>query len=258
MLLGACGSPESEAVRYTRALTESADHAEAKALCLGLESAALQGDCLVSAMEQWGVVDAAECSAVSAPVWYDECLFLLAERQRTGVDLDTAIATCASTRFARKCAWHLVQDEAQASLDETPAVAEARIAAFDRSRAVPDAGEQFWYIRFQELAAAERPVAETDCEGLQHTDACQRGLRRYLRSVLDALGKRNLEQVCARELGQRATRGGEPAWVDGPVARDEESHWAEQRCTRMGGHQGAGPAPATLPLPGPGQVEGPR
>ena len=257
-LLLACQQPESAAVRYARALTEAADYAEAKALCLSLEDQSLRADCQVSAMEAWDVVDEAECKDVSAPVWFDECLFLLAERQRISVDLDTAIDTCNRTRFARKCAWHLVQDEAQASLEEPPAQAELRLAPFVVSRPVPDAAEQFWFIRFQELAAAKEPVTELDCQGLKDPVACQAGIQRYVRMVLDALGRHQLEKVCQGEPGERAKRGGEPAWYDGPIAHQEEASWVDGHCTRRPvGRIGDGPAPETLPLP-PGLAGGAR
>ena len=232
LLLGvlACGSPKSDAVRYAEALGEAADYESATAMCAGIGDLGLRGDCKVGAMERHGVLEEAECDAVQSDLWQDECRFLLAERLRASGDLTLAIDTCNRTRFARKCAWHLVQDEAQASVDEAPAVAEARIAPFLVSRPVPDAGLQFWIIRFREQAAAGQQIDERVCDEVVDRQTCVEGFFRHLASVLDALGRARLDEMCAAEVGARATTGGQTAWAEGPLARSAESRWAGTHC----------------------------
>jgi len=232
LLLGllSCGSPKSDAVRYAEALGEASDFESARSLCAGITDVGLRGDCKVGAMERHRVLDEAECDGVQSDLWRDECRFLLAERQRASGDLALAIDTCNSTRFARKCAWHLVQDEAQASVDEAPAVAEARITPFLVSRPVPDAALQFWIIRFREQAAAGKQLDERVCDEVIDRQTCVEGFFRHLATVLDALGRARLERVCAKDGDALATTGGEPAWAEGPLARAAESRWVRAHC----------------------------
>ena len=229
-LLACEGEPDH--ARYRRALVEAPDWQAAEEACGGIADPDLQGDCMVSTMERFNLLDAGSCAVVKAPVWRDECLFLLAERQWRAGELEVGLATCLGTRFRRMCNWHLLQDEVEATLDAPASEAEARLIAYQAVARMPDGPQQFWLIRLRERAAQGIPVDEADCEGLHDPAGCLDGVRVHVRAQLEALGKANLAALCRKEAGARVMNGKQPAWRRGPVAAEAEDRWVADRCPR--------------------------
>ncbi|MCB9777464.1 MAG: hypothetical protein H6742_02745 [Alphaproteobacteria bacterium] len=229
-----CG-PRTDAERYAYALTDAPDFDRARESCLGIRASMSRGDCLVAAMERFDRLEAVDCDAMRADepalaLWRDECRFLLAERQRGAGALLEAVDTCQSTRFHRQCLWHLVQDEAEASLDESPLQAEARLGIFAGAHRIPDAAVQFWTIRTRTRAAKGVPPDERDCDSLADRESCIEGVRRYIRLTLDTRARHLDTSGCDEEHDVSGTLSGRRAWVDGPAARDTVRRWWELRC----------------------------
>lgn len=230
-----CGGGDSDASLYTRALTQAASYDDARRLCDRIRDPGTRGDCQVASMESWGRLDPAECVALAqgAPelaLWRDECMFQLAERLRAAGDLDGALAACVDTRFARQCAWHLVQDEAEASLDEPPPRAEQRLSRFSGIQRLPDAPMQFWLVRFRAAAAAGTPPAETVCAGLSAPEPCYDALGRSVRLVLDARHRADRVGACGSLSEDGAKLDMRPSWSPGPRANAYVDQWRAQRC----------------------------
>ncbi|MCK6502324.1 hypothetical protein L6R53_02815 [Myxococcota bacterium] len=242
----------SDAERYHHALVEARSYATARASCRRIEDPDSRGDCLVGVMEVWQRLDAAGCHEILAPagagagaapelaVWRDECMFQLAERQRAHGDLPTALRTCLDSRWARECSWHLLQDEAEASLDEPAAVAEARIRAFRDAPRLPDASLQFWIIRARAGAARGRPVSEADCAALAAPAPCREALGVTVRSMLDARLRAEGTSGCAHVVQTAATLSG-VAWLPGPLVDAEVARWASARCPTSGAERSGPP-----------------
>lgn len=228
----ACAPERGDAGWYAAALADATDHASAKQMCAEIGELRLRSDCQVAAMERWGGLAEAECLEVSDPVWADECRFQLAERLRVAGDLAGGIDACHRTRFRRQCSWHLLQDEAQDSVDETPAEAQRRLRPFAASNPLPDAGRHFWAIRMQEQNGAGRSADETDCDQVADSQSCTIAFERHVHRTLDALGRANLAKVCGAETGQRAFTREVPTWLPGPLATAAERRWVDARCTQ--------------------------
>ncbi len=233
LLLTACRG-EPDALRYREALAGAATWAEAREACAGMRDEGGRSDCLLAAMDRFDRLDAAGCATLGDPVWADECRFRLAERLGERGELARGLALCARTRFRRDCQWHLLQDEAERGLGEPPAVAEARLDAFSGAVALPDAGGQFWLIRFREAAAAGEPADEASCEGLRRPEDCRAGLRRFLRESLDRAA-RGGGLDCVAGLAPRVTRRGRPVWSEGPFTRSVVAAWLAERCAAGAG-----------------------
>lgn len=248
LALMGCGDPppDAGASAYHRALKSDAGYAAAAAACQDIADERVRGDCLLAVMERWEHLDPASCDALTDPVWADECRFQLAERQRAAGKLAIAIQTCEGTRFRRSCAWHLLQDEAQAAATEDAAAAEERLAPFRASRSIPDAPLQFWKMWFRERSADDHALDEAVCAGLAAPRACERAVDAYVRGMLDELGRRDPQRLCRQERGLRARTGGGPAWRMGPIAGAAEDRWVHERCG-----DGAPPPPTAAGLPPP-------
>jgi len=216
---------------YHEALTTDGGYGVSAAACARLPTPRVRGDCLVASMERWESLDPALCAGLEDALWADECRFQLAERQRAAGDLAAGLATCEQTRFRRSCAWHLVQDEAEAAADDDLPTAEVRIPALATSRAVPDAPLQFWLIRFREGSARGQVLDEAACDALVDVRSCEQAVWAWVRAMLDELGKRDPARLCARPLGDRVHNvDGEPAWRAGPIAVEAEQRWVHERC----------------------------
>ena len=201
---------------------------------------ATRGDCEVATMERWESLDANDCRAIAQGppelvLWRDECMFQLAERLRAAGELDRALETCMDTRFSRQCSWHLVQDEAEASLAEAPTVAEARIARFAQAGRIPDAALQFWSIRLRSSAAAGALPDEAACAGLADPAPCQEAVRRYVRLVLDTRLRGDRALACGQVEAASGTVMQRPAWADGPLAAAAALEWHVAHCGRRPG-----------------------
>ena len=226
----ACGETASES--YSAALMETESYVGSLAHCSRIDSDDLRDDCRVAAMEVWSRLEDSDCEIVESPLWHDECLFLLGERQWQGGDLALGLRTCEQSRFRRNCAWHLIQDEVQASIALPADEAEARIASFVEARAVPDAAMQFWTIRFREQAGEGMVLNAADCEGLRDAIACRAAVERHVLAILDAQSSRDMQAVCTAPRGGRATLNGQPAWIDDAVTGQAEALWVRTRCER--------------------------
>lgn len=229
LTLPACHPPRSDAEHYVAALAAE-DFSVARAACRRIRDREARDDCYLAALEAHHRLSEEDCAEIQSPRWSAECLFQLAERQSAAGDLDLALLTCERSRFARFCAWHLLQDEVQAGLDEPVDVAEARVDRFRGARAIPDALHQFWLIRFREQGAAGETLDEADCEDSRDPVACRHAVEDHVRRVMDALGKASRHSTCLAEPGQRATTRGGPAWKPGPVANAAEARWVAERC----------------------------
>lgn len=235
----ACKRP-SDAERYHRALTQSDSFEQAGQECRAIVDVDSRGDCLVGVMEVWRHLDPQDCLAMTEGVggrgppqmalWRDECMFQLAERLRAHGDLEGALVACQETRWARQCAWHLVQDEAEASLDEAPPVAEARIARFEGAQRLPDAALQFWTIRQRAAAARGTRLSEQDCAALVSPAPCQQALRVSVRTMLDARLRADAGATCGPADAPDDTVGFDTAWMSGPIVDALVAEWASERC----------------------------
>ena len=229
VVLLACAVVQGDADAYRAALAAS-DLGLGLAACAAIETQHARGDCQDAVMDRHASLDVAACERVEAGMWRDECQFQVAERTWRVGDVALAVDICSRGRFARPCTWHLLQDEAQASVAEPAAVAEARLEPYARNRAVPDAGRQFWVARFRARAGADHPLDEADCAVLRDPTSCNDAVADYQRQVLDALRKADLGRVCAAPLGQRATIASGPSWRMGPLTQAVEEAWVAQWC----------------------------
>jgi hypothetical protein len=221
----------SSAAAYHEALTTDGGYPASADACARLPDARVRGDCLLAAMERWQTLEPALCDGLEDPVWADECRFQLAERTRAAGDLAAGLAICETTRFRRSCAWHLVQDEAEAAADEDLPTAEHRIAALSTSAAMPDAPVQFWLVRFREGSARGQVLDEADCAGLRDPRSCEQAVWAWARAMLDELGKRDPTRLCETPAGRRIRNTeGVPAWAPGPISTAAEARWAAERC----------------------------
>lgn len=241
LILG-CAGPRSDAELYSEALARTETFEQADGLCRRIVDDDGRGDCLMAIFERYDRLQPSDCGSIDMGIWRDECMFQLAERQRAAGELATAIQTCHENRFGRNCAWHLLQDEAEASLDDAPVDAEKRIAPFSASRRLPDAGRQFWTIRFRELGARGTTLDEALCDGLAEPSSCREAVAVHVRTILDATGRTNRARTCAAAPGRRATIKGNPAWLAGPVTLAAEADWVGRWCGENAG--------APIPRPG--------
>lgn len=222
---------------------EADSFARARSSCLGIRDPDSRGDCLVGVMEVWQRLEPGDCHAIlsatsmgPAPelaLWRDECMFQLAERLRAHGQLPAALDACLDSRWARECSWHLLQDEAEASLDQAPADAEARIQAFRQAPRLPDAAGQFWAIRMRAGAARGLPVSEGDCATLTAPEPCLQALGVTVASMLDARLRAGALDACALRAEPGAILGPDVAWTPGPLVDAEVARWASQRCPAL-------------------------
>lgn len=234
LLLGVACAPDpvvQSAEAYHEALTTDGGYVVSAAACARLPTPRVRGDCILAAMERWETLDPALCAGLEDSLWADECRFQLAERQRAAGDLAAALSMCEQTRFRRSCAWHLVQDEAEAAVDEDLRSAEARIPALATSRVIPDAPVQFWLIRFREGSARGQVLDEAGCGTLRDARSCEQAVWAWVRAMLDELGRRDPARLCALPDGERVRNvDGEPAWAAGPITVGAEANWVAERC----------------------------
>lgn len=225
---------ESDAARYTRALSSAPDFAAAKAACAPISDPDTRGDCQVTITERFEVTELTACEHVDSDLWQHECRFLLAERIGQHGSIDDALAVCVTSRFRRHCAWHLLQDAVEESILLDAGEAERVLAGFRAVEALPDAPLQFWRIRLRERAGHDFALDERECLGRYTEGACIEAHRRHVGDVLDGLARRDAAPVCARPHGERALRRGEPVWRQGPVVAAAERRWVDARCRGLG------------------------
>lgn len=236
----ACG-PRGDSALYSHALTSAGTYEQARASCDRIQRVDSRGDCQVAIVERFERYELAECERIlgmepRTALWRDECVFLVAEGLRKRGELDLALEACVQTRFARQCAWHLVEDEANASLTEEPAVAERRIERFSKARPIPDAAMQFWRIRFRTAAGQGHPPDELVCAALQAPTPCLEAFERGIIELLEARRAREPQQVCPPAGALGDTMGRETmdlAWARGPRADLLLESWRRDRCTPL-------------------------
>ena len=181
-------------------------------------------------MERWQHLEPTDCAEVTSHLWRDECVFLLAERQWKGGQQVEGLATCRQTRFARACTWHLIQDEAEAALMESPEVAEARLSAFAASGVAPDAPIQFWKLWLRGRSGAGLPIDERSCAALQNAHPCQEAVGRYIHELLEANARQDRTHVCTAAPGERVRTAQGPVWLPGPLTETVEQQWVSRYC----------------------------
>mgnify|MGYP000312211730 CR=1 FL=1 len=235
LLVAGCASPPTEAEAYARALSSAPNYATARASCDHIADPSVRGDCQVTITERFARLDPADCDTVDGEVWQDECRFLMAERiGRTG-DLDAALATCVTSRFRRHCAWHLLQDAAENTLHKPHAVAEQVLHGFMEVQALPDAPNQFWRIRWRELAGEGQTLDEAGCSGLLSEPGCRDALDRHVFDMLQVVARRDRAGICGKPAGQRVLHSGQPAWTLGPLTAAAEARWVTEHCSALAG-----------------------
>ena len=245
LLLVACSGGRSDAEAYREALVSAKTFSAAQVACDGIRDAASRGDCQVTITERFGPVDETACAHVTDPVWLDECRFLLAERIGQTGDLPLAISVCKQSRFRRYCAWHLLQDAVDATLDQSAAEAEQVLEDFGGIPSLKDAPFQFWRIRFRELSGHGRSASEADCTGRTHQLGCEQALTRHVWELLEVVARRDRQRVCALPRGERVMNRGTPSWLPGPLTTAAEAQWESKHCLRSGAS--AGEASRTAP-----------
>ena len=229
LALGACNRGLGDAGWYTAALAEKS-YGAAASDCRKIHAADSREDCLLAAMSQNNRLQDADCAELTVSKWHEECLFMLGERISASGNLALGLQTCERSRFARSCTWHLLQDKVQATMDQPPATAERVLDHFQRVPSLPDATYQFWVIRLREAAELGRPVDEADCIPSRDPAACRRAVEAHVRRILDTLGRGGLASACKAAPGARATTGGKPAWLPGPITLAVEANWVREKC----------------------------
>lgn len=247
-LLG-CGSPPTDAERYTHALSDAGSYADSARSCAGIGHETTRFDCTLAVLERWNRLEDADCEAIDDARLQDECRFQLAERRFRAGDLDGAIATCEATRFRRPCSWHLVRDTAEASVDLPMAQAEADVKRFANASAIPDAGKQYWMVYARTRIGRRQVVDEAECETLQEPESCRDAFFHLVLDLLRETAGTRIEQMCHTPFGQRIVLGGQPVWKAGPIVRRAEGLWEERHCTPQHPPKGV-PPPEPPPKPG--------
>ena len=207
---------------YAEALSAAQDDDDAWRRCTQIQSLTLRGDCQVAVMDAWSAATPERCAEIAAHLWRDECTFLAAEQLWASGDHVASIAACEQTRFVRQCAWHLLQDEAEAAADLSPVDAERRMRPLLGAVArLPDAGMQFWALWFRLQARAGRPVDGEACASLEQGPLCLDGLDRYLHDVLSA-----------QQRAGRSVCDGKPVqgWVYSVQVQDSVQRWLAHHC----------------------------
>jgi len=235
LILGACAEPPSEAEAYAHALAGAETYVEARESCGQIADAGVRGDCQATITERFARLDPADCDAVDGDVWRDECRFLMAERIGATGDLELALATCVTSRFRRHCAWHLLQDATEHTIDAPHAEAEAVLEGFMQVKALPDAPNQFWRIRWRELAGRGVRLDEAGCEGLRSRPGCRDALERQVFDMLQVVSRSDRAGVCATPEGQRVLHDGVPVWTLGPLTAAAEARWVGEHCAAKPG-----------------------
>ena len=213
--VGACADP-SEAARLAQALDPATPIKEGLALCRTLTDPTQLGQCGVQVLDRKEDLGEGDCVALGQGVWLDECRFNVAERLATQGEVAVAAEICDRIRFSRPCNFHLVREQARLSVDETPAVAEARIAKFSEVSIAPDAARLFWGERFRSTQLLGRPADVAVCAGLSDAAPCREAFTSMWDRAVQAVSP---EQACARlRLGNPLlTMGnGEPSFVPAP------------------------------------------
>lgn len=240
-LLTACQPEPADATLYHEALTRAPDYLAARAACDGIREVDARGDCRVAAIERFGISQVGECASLRdasprSAIWQDECTFVIAERLREEGKVEESLAACEKSRFARNCALHLVQDQAQASLAESPAEAEARTQTLAAARPIPDAADQFWRHRFRVAARDGVPPDEALCAALRAPEPCLRAFDRHVVELLEARHRQRGAAACPGTPLDPASL--ELGVQPGPRLLQLVGSWVERRC---------GPAPPERP-----------
>jgi len=245
-LLGCAVATAPDAELMAGAL-HAATVAEGLATCAQMSTENARGDCSIPVLERHGALSGAQCDRIEAPIWRDECHFLLAEQEILGGEVVGALARCGQTRFARNCGWHLVRTSVQASLDEAPDTLEPRLAPFRTAAALPDGERLFWFIRLMEHMGRGVAIDPATCGGIPSAAACLEGAERAIHDLLGTAARRDPKGFCAAEPGTRVRQRGELPWVDSAETRATEARFVALRCaiSRPGGpgspHSGGGP-----------------
>lgn len=228
--LVACDRP-SIAERVRVAAT-TADYPAARAACRSLPDE-LRGECLVDAFDRLGGLDRADCDALAAGVWRDECVFLYAERLAAAGRVDEAVAACGETRFARACGYHLVRDAAEGVSGRPLLEAAAALAPFGAMPMAPDAPRLFWRAWFR-ARLDHAPIDPTPCADA----ACDEGAREAIYFSLKSLAYRDGAAFCANPPLTDAT-----LWAETDRTRDWVEAWTRDECQRRGTPRNRVPPP---------------
>ena len=192
-LLGACAEP-SEAERLTQALDPTTPIHQGLALCRTLSDPTQLGQCGVQVLDRKEDLGEGDCVALGQGVWLDECRFNVAER----------------------LAAHGVREQARLSVDEAPAIAEARVALFSAASIAPDAARLFWGERYRATQLLGRPADVAVCAALTNPAPCREAFSSMWDRAVQAVSQ---DQACARLSAGRPllTMGnGEPSFVPAP------------------------------------------
>lgn len=185
-------------------------------------------DCLVAVQEALGRLDRADCDAIPAGVWRDECVFLYAERVAAAGDAAAGFAACEGTRFGRHCTYHLIREGARAALERPLAEAAVATDAYAGLRLAPDAGRLFWQTWFRERMSRNHPVDPSGCGALPRgVEACHQGALDTIELSLQGMARARGHSFCKGpppdgHAGERTLWVRTPeteAWVAAFVAR---------------------------------------
>lgn len=216
-LLGACADP-SEAERLTQALDPTTPIHQGLALCRTLSDPTQLGQCGVQVLDRKEDLGEGDCVALGQGVWLDECRFNVAERLAARGEVAAATEICDRIRFSRPCNFHLVREQARLSVDEAPAIAEARVALFSAASIAPDAARLFWGERLRATQLLGRPADVAVCAALTNPAPCREAFSSMWDRAVQAVSQ---DQACARLSAGRPllTMGnGEPSFVPAPEA----------------------------------------
>jgi hypothetical protein len=214
-LASACADP-SEAERLAQALNLTTPIAQGLALCRTLSDPTQSGQCGVQVLDRKEDLGEGDCVALGQGVWLDECRFNVAERLADRGEVGAATEICDRIRFSRPCNFHLVREQARRSVEETPAIAEARVALFTTASIAPDAARLFWGERFRATQLLGRPADVATCAGLTDAAPCHEAFSSMWDRAVQAVSR---DQACARLSAGRPllTMGnGEPSFVPAP------------------------------------------
>lgn len=229
-LLFACDDrPRGDAGWYWSALTQAPSFEEAARACENIGAPISRDDCRFAAIEAWQRLDPDACETLDLPIWRDGCLFQVSARLGAAGDLDAALAVCAELRSPRWCTFQLLDGAVEASLDEPPAVAEARIESFVHVPSLSDAPLQFWTLRLRADAKRGHPIDPRVCDAVRQPVPCAMAVNMALRKHMDALSRRDAALGCAVARGEVSYPGTAP-WVDCEPLRSFLGAWVSKRC----------------------------
>ncbi len=230
--LAGCGfALQGDAGLYGYALTDAGGFQRSAWACRRVADAGTRSDCWLAILERWQRLEDEDCDFFSDDGrLQDECRFQLAERRLDAGDLVGAVATCEQTRFRRPCSWHLVRDVALQTWQAPMAEADLRLRDFAGALAIPDAGKQFWTVRFREVIGHGQILDESACAGLPDPMACRDAVYHLVLDMLAERGRLQPEATCAADFGRRVVLKDQGVWLRGPITEAAEHHWEQRFC----------------------------